>query len=71
MDIFSLNDFIKVETLQNLLTTGTVLSYIMLTNKMRSFQKINTVTTGISDCHKMIVTCLNAHLKKHLPKKIS
>ena len=43
---------------------------IMLTNIMRSFQETSTVTTGISDCHKMIVTYLKAHFKKLRPKKI-
>ena len=48
----------------------------MLINKMKSFHKASTVTTlvtgitGISDCHKMIVTCLKAHFKRLAPKKI-
>ena len=50
--------------------TGIILD-IMLTNKMRSFQKTSTSTTrGISDCRKMIVICLKAHFKKLPPKKI-
>ena len=53
MDTFSLNNLTKVKTCFKS-TTGTTLD-IMLTNKMRSFQKTSTVTTGISDCHKMIV----------------
>ena len=42
----------------------------MLTNKMRSFKKTSTVTTVISDCHKMIITCLKAHFKELPPKTI-
>ena len=53
MDTFSLNNLTKVKTCFKS-ATGTTLD-IMLTNKMRSFQKTSTVTTGISDCHKMIV----------------
>ena len=37
---------------------------------MRSFQRTSTVTTGISDYHKIIVTCLKVHFKKLPPKKI-
>ena len=33
---------------------------IMLTNKSRSFQKTSTVVTGLSDCHKMVITCLKS-----------
>ena len=51
------------------IATGIIID-IMLTNKLRSFQKTSTITTGISDCHKMIVTCLKAHFKKLPPKKI-
>ena len=68
MDTFSLNNLIKVKTRYKS-ATATILD-IMLANKMRSFQKTSTVTTGISDCHKMIVTCLKAHFKKLPEKKI-
>ena len=68
MDTFSLNNLIKVKTCCKS-ATGTILD-IMLTNRMRRFQKTSTVTIGISDCHKMTVTCLKAHFKKLSPKKI-
>ena len=68
MDTFSLNNLIKVKTCY-ISATGTVLG-IILTNKARSFQKTSTVTTGISDCHKMIVSCLKVHFKKLPTKKI-
>ena len=44
---------------------------IMLMSKMRCFQKTSTVATGNSDRRKMIVTCLKAHFKKLLSKKIA
>ena len=46
VDTFSLNNLIKVRTCYKS-ATGTVLD-IMLTNKMRIFQKTSTVTTGIN-----------------------
>ena len=65
---FSLNNLIKVKTCYKS-ATDSILD-IMLTNKMRSFQKSSTATTGLSDCHKMIVICLKAHFKKLPPNKI-
>ena len=65
---FSLNNLIKVKTCYKS-ATDSILD-IMLTNKMRSFQKSSTTTTGLSDCHKMIVICLKAHFKKLPPNKI-
>ena len=68
MDIFSLNNLIKAKTCYK--SVSSTIIGIMLRNKMWSFQKTSTVTTGISDCHKKIVTCLKAHFKKLLPKKM-
>ena len=68
MDTFSLINLIKAKTCYKS-ATGTILD-IMLANKIRSLQKTNTVTTCISDCRKMIVTCLKAHFKKLPPKKV-
>ena len=62
MDTFLPKNLIKVKASYKS-ATGTILD-IMLTNKMRSFQKTSTVTTGISDCN------LKAHFKKLSPKKI-
>ena len=69
MDSFSLNNLIKVKTCYKS-ATGTIL-VIMLTNKMRRFQKTSTVTTGISDYRKMNITCPKVHFKKLPPKKIA
>ena len=68
MDTLSVNNLIKVKACYKS-ATGTILD-IMLTNKMRIFQKTSTVTTGISDSLKMIVTFLKAHFKKLPPKKM-
>ena len=42
----------------------------MLTNKPHCFQKTSTVVTGLSDFHKMIISCLKTTFKKIPPKKI-
>ena len=42
---------------------------LMLTNKPRSFYNTTTVTTGLTDCHKVILFCLRAHFNKRLPLK--
>ena len=42
----------------------------MLTNKPRSFYNTGAVTTGLSDCQKLILSCLRAHFKRLPPKKI-
>ena len=68
MDTFSLINLIKAKTCYKS-ATGTILD-IMLANKIRSLQKTSTATTCISDCRKMIVTCLKAHFKKLPPKKV-
>ena len=62
MDNFSQNNVIKVKTCYK--SAVSTISDIMLRNKIRSFQKTSTVTTGITDCHKMIATCLKANFKK-------
>ena len=68
MDTFYLNNLIKVKTCYKSATC--IILDIMLTNKIRSFKKTSTVTTVISDCHKIIITCLKAHFKKLPPKTI-
>ena len=68
MDTFSLRNIVNLKTCYKSVC-GSILD-IMLTNKSKCFQKTSTVTTGLSDFHKMIVTSLKAHFKKLPPKKI-
>ena len=68
IDTFSLKNLVSSKTCYKT-TCGSTLD-IMLTNKSRSFQKTSTVATGLSDCHKMVVTCLKSHFKRLPPKKI-
>ena len=43
---------------------------LFLTSNARSFQKTTTVSTGLSDFHKMIVTVLKTNFTKQKPKEI-
>ena len=67
-DLFALSNLVKVKTCTKSVY-GTSLN-IMLRNKPRSFYNTSAVTTGLSDCHKLILSCLRAHFKRLPPKKI-
>ena len=43
---------------------------LYITNSYNSFQGTTTVTTGLSDCHKMVVTVLKTTFPKSEPRKI-
>ena len=43
--------------------------YVMLTNRPRSFHNTSLIETGLSDCHKMIVSVFRAFFKR-LPAKV-
>ena len=68
VDTFSLSSLINRKTcLKNI--SGTTID-IMLTNRPKCFQKTSTVVTGLSDIHKMIISCLKTIFKKIPTKKI-
>ena len=67
-DLFALSNLVNVKT-GTKSVYGTTLD-IMLTNKPRSFYNTSAVTTGLSDCHKLILSCLRAHFKRLPPNKI-
>ena len=67
-DLFALSNLVNVKT-GTKSVYGTTLD-IMLTNKPRSFYNTSAVTTGLSDYHKLILSCLRAHFKRLPPKKI-
>ena len=67
-DLFAISNLVNVKTCAKSVS-GTTLD-IMLTNKPRSFYNTSAVTTGLSDCHKLILSCLTAHFKRLPPKKI-
>ena len=68
VDTFSLSNLINRKTCHKNLT-GTTID-IMLTNRPNCFQKTSTVVTGLSDFHRMIISCLKTTFKKIPPKKI-
>ena len=72
-----LSDFVDTSSLSNLINrktchknvSGATID-IMLANKPHCFQKTSTVVTGLSDFHKMIISCLKTTFKKIPPRKI-
>ena len=50
-------------------TNGTLIG-VPLTNKSRYFHHTTTFETGLSDCHKLILTFFKAYFKKLPPKNI-
>ena len=66
IDTFPLTNKVNSKTCFKTLN-GTLFN-IMLTNKPKSFCETSTTETGLSDCHKMIVTFLRASFKR-IPSK--
>ena len=66
-DTFSLSNLVNRKTCHKNLS-GTTID-IMLTNRPNCFQKTSTVVTGLSDFHRMIISCLKTTFKKLPPKK--
>ena len=58
------------DTLKNLIKSNTSID-VILTNQPWSFQKHGAVTTGLSDCHKMVLTFLPSYFSRCLPKTIT
>ena len=65
-DVFNLENLVKENTC--LKSKRRALIDIILTNKLRNFQKTQNFVTGISDCHKLILTILRSSFKKLQPK---
>ena len=70
-----LKDFLELYNLHNLVKEKHVLNHsfilhLFLTNCNMSFQHTKALSTGLSDCHKMIVTVLKTTFKKAKPKGI-
>ena len=41
---------------------------VILTNKPKCFDHTSVFTTGVRDCHKLILSCLRTHVKRLPPK---
>ena len=69
-------DFVDTSSLSNLINRkichknlfGTTIG-ILFTNRRNCFQKTSTAVKGLSDFHKMIISCLKTTLKKSSTKK--
>ena len=74
-----LKEFCEIYNLKNLVKGHTCFKNIenpscidlILTNRVKSFQKTTTIETGLSDFHMMTATVLKSHYKKKQPKIIS
>ena len=73
-----LNDFLDLHSLKNIVKDNTCfhkghesLIDIFLTNKPLRFMSTNCYELGISDCHKLISTCLRQKVARLKPKKIT
>ena len=66
--LFALSNLVNVETSIKSVC-GTSLG-IMLTNEPRRFYNTSAVTTDLSNCHKLILSCLIVQFKRLLSKKI-
>ena len=65
---FSLSNLINRKTCHKNVS-GTTID-IMLTNRPHCLQKTSTVVTGLSDFHKIIISCLKTTFEKTPPQKI-
>ena len=69
MELYDLKNLVKDKTCFKSIGNPSCVD-LFLTNCYRSFQSTKAVSTGISDCHKMIVTVLKITFKKAKPKEI-
>ena len=68
MDLYDLKHLVKEKTCFKSVENPSCID-LFLTNCSRSFQKTNAISTGISDCHKMIVTVLKTTFIKAKAKE--
>ena len=74
----ALTSFCNIYNLKNLIDKPTCYknpsnpTYIdvILTNRKNTFSNTSVTETGLSDCHKMIITYLKCYFQKLLPKKV-
>ena len=44
---------------------------LLLTNNVYAFQQTSAICTGLSDCHKLVLTILKTTVPKSHPKEIT
>ena len=69
MEVYDLKNLVKEKTCFKSIQNPSCVD-LFLTNCNRSFKHTSAVSTGISDCHKMIVTVLKTTFKKAKPREI-
>ena len=69
MELYNLRNLVKEKTCFKSVENPSCVD-LFLTNCVKSFQNTKVISTGISDCHKMIVTVLKTTFKKAKPKEI-
>ena len=70
LQLYDLKNLIKDKTCFKSLHRPTCID-LFLTNCDKSFMHTKTISTGLSDCHKMILTVLKTTFKKDKPKEIT
>ena len=66
--MFCLENLIKDTTCDTIYGSSSI--DVIFTNRKKSLMKSSTVNTGISDCHKMVLTVMRAHYERLKPMKI-
>ena len=69
MELYDLGTLVKENTCFKSIENPSCVD-LFLTNCVRSFQNTKVICTGISDCHKMILTVLKTTFAKAKPKEI-
>lgn len=69
LELYNLKSLVKDKTCFKSLQNPSCVD-LFLTNCNRSFQYTKAISTGCSDCHKMVVTVLKTTYKKAKPKEI-
>ena len=70
MELYNLGNLVKEKTCFKSIENPLCVD-LFLTNCVSSFQNTKVISTGISDCHKMILTVLKTTFEKVKPKEIS
>ena len=70
MELYNLGNLVKEKTCFKSIKNPSCVD-LFLTNCVSSFQNTKVISTGISDCHKMILTVLKTTFEKVKPKEIS
>ena len=68
-DTFDLTNLIKASTCFKWSNQTSI--DVMLKNRPKIFQKSEVITTGLSDCHKMILTFFHSYFSRLQPKTIT